>query len=535
MRQRRGWRAFARPDIKPAAGSPLRHLLAATALTLAAALPARAADKAPDPNATLIYFDAVSNQTLDPQEPQNNSSFAQGVLMAIYDSLVRLAPDGEPKPGLAESWHYNEDLTEITFTLRKGVTFHDGTPFNAAAVAKNFERSMALGPKAGGVTIETFTQVAGYEVVDDSTVRVKLKARSGQMPYLFGTQAGMMISPAVLSDTAFGATLKPIGTGPYRVTGFDSNVRTQTRRNDAYWEGIEGRPAGFEHNFVSDARARLNALRSGQANLALIEPRQIAEAKDAGFAVQINEKNSTWEIGLNTSHETVGKLKLRQAMMHAIDREALADALGYGASKPTVQFFAQSSPWFDPALEKLFPYDPDKARKLVAEAGYPKGVDISWLLLNTTEYKTMGEAVQSMLQEVGIRVKFDTVDVSQYTLFRRPAPGRGDVLMVRWGGRPDPLMTFQEFISGKANPWGAVVPEIDTLIDQARAMAPSDPKRAEVIHKLSRVATEQVAHMTLMTRSNVYAYKPGCVTNLPAYLPTGNDRMNDTRVGMGCK
>ena len=88
----------------------------------------QAADKAPDPNATLIYFDAVSNQTLDPQEPQNNSSFAQGVLMAIYDSLIRLDASGEPKPGLATAWRYNEDLTEFTLTLRRGVTFHDGTP-----------------------------------------------------------------------------------------------------------------------------------------------------------------------------------------------------------------------------------------------------------------------------------------------------------------------------------------------------------------------------------------------------------------------
>jgi ABC-type transport system substrate-binding protein len=509
--------------------------LTAVLVAALAAPPAWAADKTPDPNATLIYFDAVSNQTLDPQEPQNNSSFAQGVLMAIYDSLVRLDAGGEPKPGLATSWRYNEDLTEITFTLRKGVTFHDATPFNAAAAAKNFERSMTLGPRAGGVTLETFTQVAGVEVVDTDTIRLKLKAPNGQMPYLLGTQAGMMISPAVLTDMPFGAALKPVGTGPYRVKSFESNVRTQMQRNDAYWEGTEGRPAGFEHNFASDARARLNALRSGQANLALIEPRQIAEAKDAGFAVQINEKNSTWEIGLNTSHDNISKLKLRQALMFATDREALAEALGFGASKPTVQFFAASSPWFDPALEKLFPYDPDKARKLLAEAGYPKGVDINWLLLNTGEYKTMGEAVQAMWGDVGIRVKFDTVDVSQYTLFRRPPPGRGDVLMVRWGGRPDPLMTFQEAISGRAQPWGAVVPQVDALIDQARALAPSDPKRAEVIHTLSRVATEQVAHVTLMTRSNVYAFKPGCISNLPPYLPTGNDRINDTRVGAGCK
>jgi peptide/nickel transport system substrate-binding protein len=88
-----------------------------------------------NPNATLIYFDAVSNQTLDPQEPQNNSSFAQGVLMAVYEALVQLDPAGNPQPGLAQSWSYNDDLTVFTMKLRPGVTFHDGAKFDAAAVA----------------------------------------------------------------------------------------------------------------------------------------------------------------------------------------------------------------------------------------------------------------------------------------------------------------------------------------------------------------------------------------------------------------
>ena len=512
----------------------IRALAAVVALAVAAA-PAIAADKPADPNATLIYFDAVSNQTLDPREPQNNSSFAQGPLMAIFDSLVRLDASGEPTPGLAQSWEYNADLTEFTMTLRPGVTFHDGSKFDAAAVATNLERSTALGNRAGNATYETTSQIAATEILAPDKIRLKLKASSGQMPYLLGGQAGMMIAPASLVDNPFGAALKPVGAGPYKVRSFDSNVQTVTARYDGYWEQTKTRPAGFEHHFASDARARLNAVRSGQANLALIEPRQISEAKAAGFAVQVNEKNSTWEIGVNTSHDATGKLKLRQAIMHATDRAALAEALGFGASKPTVQYFASSSPYFQPELEKLFPYDPAKAKQLVKEAGYPNGVDISWLLLNTNEYKNIAEAMQSMLAEVGIRVKFDVVDVSQYTLFRRPAPGRGDVLMVRWGGRPDPLQTFQEGIGGAALPWGAASPEIDPLIQKARGMVPGDPQRKEIVLRLGRIATEQVAHVTLMTRSNVYAFKPGCVAGLPAYLPTGNDRMNDTTVGTGCK
>ena len=508
-------------------------------LTFGLVGPAGAVDAPANPNGTVIYYDAVSNQTLDPQEPQNNSSFAQGPLMAIFDSLINLNEAGEPKPGLAVSWQYNADLTEFTLKLRPGVTFHDGSKFNAAAVARNFERSTALGLRAGFATSETMSQIATVEIEGEDLVRLKLKGPNGQMPFFLGSQAGMMISPAVLSSSgeiSFGAALKPVGTGPFKVRSFDSNVRTVMDRYDGYWNPDPGRPVTIEHHYVPDARARLNAVRSGQANLALIDGRQIAEAKAAGFAVQVNEKNSTWDIYLNVKRDNIGRLKLRQAFMHAVDRQAVSDALGYGATQPTVQLFARSSPMFDPTLEALYPFDQAKAKKLLAEAGYPNGVDITWVLLNTSEYKQIAEAMQAMLGEVGIRIKFDVVDTSQYVTFRRP-PTRGDIMMARWGGRPDPLQAFQEVTGtgGSVNAGDAAVPEIDVLIDKARRLDPSDPARMVVLRQLAKLTTEQAAHFGIMARSNVYAYKPGCISGIPAYLPTGNDRINDVRLTTGCR
>ena len=307
-------------------------------------------------------------------------------------------------------------------------------------------------------------------------------------------------------------------------------------RYDGYWGGATGRPATIEHHFVADGRARLNAVRSGQANLALIDPRQIIEARAAGFTVQINEKNSTWDFYLNVKRDNIGKLKVRQAFMHAMDRQAVADALGFGASKPTSQLFASSSPMYDKALDEIYPFDQAQARKLLAEAGYPNGVDVTWVLLNTTEYKLIAEALQSMLAEVGIRIKFDVVDPSQFVTFRRP-PTRGDIMMARWGGRPDPLQAFQEVTGtgGSVNAGDAAVPEIDELIDKARKLDPANPERMTVLRQLARLTTEQVSHFGLMTRSNVYAYKPGCVSGIPPYMPTGNDRINDVRLAANCK
>jgi peptide/nickel transport system substrate-binding protein len=497
---------------------------------------ARSADPATNTDATIVFYDSAGNETLDPAHPQNSSSFSQEVPMALYDTLIRLSPTGEIQPGLAISWSYNADATEFTMKLRPDVRFHDGTKLTADTVKRNFERSMALGSRASPSMIDTFRSVASIETIGDDTVRLKLKEPSGQMEYLFAFVAGMMVSPAAFEGDTFGATFKPIGSGPYKVKSFESNVVTRMVRNDDYWGGTTGRPAGFEHHYVTDGRARLNALRSGQANVALIEPRQMAEAKGAGLEVKINGKNSAWNFYVNVSKAPLTDLRVRRAMMHAIDREALADALGFGSTRATTQIFATTSPLFDPALDTMYPFDQAKARALLAEAGFKNGVDVHLLLLNTTEYRQLAEALQAMLAEAGIRLKFDTVDVSQGTLFRRPAL-RGNIMMARWGGRPDPLQSFAELdgTGGAYNPEGVASPEIDELIAKARGMSVSNPDRLPVLRAIARSAVVNVANMGIMARSNVYSYKPGCIVGLDSYLPAGDDKFNDVKVAQGCK
>jgi peptide/nickel transport system substrate-binding protein len=505
------------------------------ALMCAASI-ARAAVPEADPAAILTYFDAATNATLDPVEPQSNSSVSQAALMAIYDALVKLSDAGEPLPGLAKSWSYNEDLTEFTLTLRPGVTFHDGTRLDAAAVVRNLKRSIDLGTRAGAATQEITSRIAGLTANGDDTVVIKLKEPNGQLPFLLAMQPGMMISPASLTDGAVGGTVKPVGAGPYRVRQFEAAARTIMDRYDAYWDGIGGRPAALIQQYVPDGRARLNAVRSGQATLVLLDTRQIDEAKSAGLTVQVNERNTIADLYINVSRETTGKLKVRQALMHAIDREALAEALGGGVARPTAQLFSAGSRMYDPALDKLFPYDPATARRLLTEAGFPNGVDINWLMSNTSETRLVAEAMQAMVAESGFRMKFDVVDISQYVLFRRP-PTRGDIYLGRWGGRADPLQVFQEVASsdGSVNAGGAASPEIDALIGKARAMRLDDPAREAILHRLARMTTELVSHVALMTRPNIYAFRKGCVLNITSYLPTGSDRFNDVQVAKACK
>jgi len=490
----------------------------------------------PNTAARLIYYDLAGNETLDPADPQNNSSYSHEVLMALYDGLVRMDDAGIPGAGLAESWTRNGDLTEITLKLRHGVLFHDGTPFNAEAVRINLERNMALARRAGGTVYEAMNLIAAMELQGDDTVRLKLKAPNGQIEYWFGSTAGFMVSPTALQNGVTGNALQGIGTGPYRLKSFEPNVRTILTRNDAYWGGTDGRPSGFEHHYVPDGRARLNALRSGQANIAQIDARQIPEARDAGLTIQVVEKNAFWDIYPNLAKGSLSDVRVRQAIMYAIDREAIADALTFGSGRATRQYWSSQSPYYVKELESRYPYDPAKAKALLAEAGLKNGFELTQLLLNNSEYRQIAEALQAMLSEVGIKVKFDVVDVSQFPLFFKQPP-RGDMLMARYGGRSDPVQTMFELVGtgGSYAPGGSASPEIDRLLNQARGIAATDPKRVAIMQQLSIVVADTAATLPIITRANVYAYRSGCIMNLRAYLPAGDDRFNDVQIATECK
>lgn len=512
---------------------------AVTAVRPACAAETKSAEGTPgdaNTSATLIYYDSAGNETLDPAEPQNNSSYSHEALLAIYDTLIRLSDAGVPGPGLAESWSRNADLTTLTLKLRHGVTFHDGTKFNAEAVKRNFERSAALGRRTVGTMFETISLIDTIEVQGDDIVALKLKSPSGQIEYWLASTAGMMISPAALTDDATGGKLSPIGAGPYRLKSFDANVSTIMLRNDAYWGGTNARPAGFQHHYVPDGRARLNALRSGQANIALIDPRQIPEAKGAGLAIQIVEKNAFWNLFLNLKRGPLGDIRIRRAIMHAIDREALAEALTFGSAHATQQTWSSQSPFYVKELDGRYEFDQKKARALMAEAGFKDGFELTQLLLNNSEYRQLSEALQANLAEVGIKLKFDVVDVSQFPQFYKP-PTRGDILMGRYGGRSDPIQTVSEMVGtgGSYTPGGSASPKIDDLLNQARRMAASNPQRVTVMRDLAREISDTAATIPIITRANVYAYKPGCIQNLHPYLPAGDDRFNDVRIAAGCK
>ena len=175
----------------------LKSWLLAGCAALALAMPVRAA--------SLVFFDASGNQSLDPAEPQSTSGLAQLPLIAIYDSLVGQDDAGNLLPRLATSWNYNQDLTEFTMRLRQGVTFHDGTKFNAAAVATNLERGKSLGMRAGTTILDTVNRIKSIEILTEDTIRLHLNEPNARCHTCWRRKAGLSRRRRAASAKACGS------------------------------------------------------------------------------------------------------------------------------------------------------------------------------------------------------------------------------------------------------------------------------------------------------------------------------------------
>lgn len=488
---------------------------------------------AADTNGGIVFLDSAPNPDLDPAGTLSDSSFSQAVLYALYDRILTFDSAGAIQEGLAQEWGFtDEDLTVFEFTLREGVTFHDGAELNAEVVKANFERSQSLGEESGATVRAAASNIASVEAVDELTVRVTLESSDGGFPFALATQFGMMISPESL-DGSTGIELNAVGTGPYELVDFQPNNTTKMKRFEDFWAGVDSRPATFEVQYVTDDQTRLNALRSGQANVALLTPRQHQDAQNQGLEVKINNTSSMWVIYENTS-DALKDVEVRQALMHAIDRETISTALQFGTGEASYQLVPPGGAGYLPDAGELYPYDPQRAKDLLAEAGYADGLELEYVLLNTPEYVQITEALQQQFAEVGVTLNIVTLDISQAGQFM--SGDTGDLMLARWGGRADSLKTFEVVVGPQATyaPGGVVTEQLADLMAAVRELAADDPARTAALEAVNQEAVEQVANIPVVTRANIYAYESGCLAGLEEYLASGSNDWRDVTIAPDC-
>jgi ABC-type transport system substrate-binding protein len=336
--------------------------------------------------------------------------------MPGLQGLLKKDLDGEPIPCLATGWQWNDDHTALTLTLRQGVKFHDGTDFNAASVKWGLDAiRTAKTPE--------LTSVSSIDIIDDYTIRLTVSEFSNIILNDLASKGGQAagISPtAVQTNGDEWAVTHLVGTGPFKQTEFTRAVGIKFEKFDDYWE--DGKPYldGIEFSFQTDPVTAKASFMAGEGDIfATIQPIDAAElAKTGKYEIAACSQAILGMVGDSANPDSpYSKIEVRQAVSYAIDNKSIADALGYGYQKETNQHAFPSNYMYNQNIAG-YPYNPEKARELLAQAGYPDGFDTTLYYLNGQGWEQTFTAVQRYLDEVGIRAELQAVATGRNTELR---------------------------------------------------------------------------------------------------------------------
>ncbi|NKY51306.1 ABC transporter substrate-binding protein [Nocardia vermiculata] len=436
-------------------------------------------------------------QSLDPAQAAEPAQLLIAT-WPVYDRLIQITNKATYAPMLATGWEFSPDGKALTLTLRHGVTFSDGVPFDAAAVKANIEYSKAASGSALQANVAGITAV---EVVSPDTVRLDLEEPSTTvLSTLSSTLGGLMISPKALAGNDLAG--HPVGTGAYVVDSFQPGQRVTYKRrtdNGGIWDDATGKPATVSIDTFGNADAMSNALTAGQADLIVWSSttERFQTQIDTGrlqHTVMGGVLNMTG-INFNRTRKPFNDPKVRAAVNYAIDRKSLVDAF-MPDTATRVQPWPDGLPGFDQAREDSYRFDPAKAEQLLAEAGYADGIDGGEIAVaNVGSLRDVAQAVQANLAAVGIKVELRNVDV--YTLVTQWSQGQSDAeLMYMSMPSIDPYSWLQRlFVNPAWTPGGnAEIAEMATGLDNSTM---SEQDRAAAIGKIIDHATTNALYAPL--------------------------------------
>ena len=327
----------------------------------------------------------------------------------IYEGLTRFGSDGAILPGLAESWEISEDGLTYTFKLRDGVTFHGGQTMTAADVKFSLDR--ARGEDSTNAQKALFAGIASVEAADDATVLVTLTAPNGGL--LFNLAWG----DAVVVDESFTDAEKtqPNGTGPFRFLDWVQGDRIEIVRNPDYWgEAVALEAATFK--FISDPTAAFAAMMAGDVDAFPVFPAPenlLQFEADPRFKVIVGNTEGETILSTNNKQPPFDNVKVREALAHAIDRQAIIDGAMFGYGTPIGTHFAPHNPAYKD-LTANSAYDPALAKQLLAEAGFADGFTTTLKLPPPSYARRGGEIIAAQLRAVGIETEITNLEWAQW-------------------------------------------------------------------------------------------------------------------------
>ena len=466
------------------------------ALALSVAAPAVSAQ---DEGGDLVVGVTSDADTLFPWKATQFQAFT--MLGLIYDNLVELDQNLDIVPGLAESWEISDDGMTVTFDLREGVTFHDGTPMTSADVKASLDAILL--EETGAVARAAISSISSVDTPDDTTVVLNLSTPdAGLLAGLVGPNVGIVPAGATEEELSNA----PNGTGPFAFGERAPNESLTMVANENYWREGEPKLASVEFRVIPDETSIVDGLRAGAVQLAeLSDPIVALTAEGDGINIEKTPQLAYHVLMINHTREPLGDVNVRLAMQCAIDRQEVVDtaALGEGTVIGPITSPAYLS---DPSARPCPERDVERAKELLAEAGYEDGITIGGMYA-TGEYAiapNIAQNLQSQLAEAGINLELEPLEISAYV--DRWLAADFDTVVALNGGRPDPDTMYGRYFPSTGNLNQVATYSSETMDELfARGKASSDPEeRKQIYADISRELEDNAVWIWLLS-SNKYS------------------------------
>jgi peptide/nickel transport system substrate-binding protein len=427
------------------------------------------------------------------------------VYTALCDKLVDVTPELGFAPQLAAGWTTSDDGRTLTLKLRQGVTFHDGTAFDAAAAKANLDRARTLPDSMRKSELASVESVA---VIDPATVAITLKQPDATLIAQLSDRAGMMVSPKAAEDPEFGA--HPVCSGPYRFKERVQQDRIALERYDGHWNKDAYHFDQVVYRPIPDTTVRLANLRSG--DLDLIErtaPTDVAGIEgDSALKIERVTGLGFEPIEINTGHGERAKnplgtdKRVRQALELTIDRDAINQVVFAGLYTPANQPFPPNSPYFNAALP-IKPRDVGRAKALLAETGHTNLV-IELKVSNSTNDQQVGQIIQAMAAEAGITINLKVTEFA--AMLDEDEAGDFQASQVGWSGRPDPDGNIHQFVTckGTLNDGRYCNPKVDELLNRAREVSDTAERKA-LYDEAMTILADELPYIYLYFEPRIFA------------------------------
>ncbi|MDF1855884.1 ABC transporter substrate-binding protein [Pseudooceanicola sp.] len=441
------------------------------------------------------------------------------VLWNIYDTLIRPTPDLKPAPGLAESWKW-EDGKTLVLHLRPGVKFHDGTDFDAAAVAHNIDFAKHDPRTRVSNLLETVREV---EIRDPLTAVLKLNTPDVALLMALTERVGMMASPTARAERGEDHDRNPAGAGMFKVDAWNEASDVEMTTFADYWDKENQYLDGMVISIIADTSTGVRSVLSGQNNFMHTVPTiQVKKLQNQpGLEMYVGSQLYFHKLYFNLSEKRGGPLmdqRVRQAINYAVSKDAFNQVICSGLGEIANMCVPKGSPGYDEEAASRYSYDPEKAKALLAEAGYADGCDLTFCFYANPPGQQRMEVVSSMLTAVGFNLNFKSGSLAQ--MGKDWNDGAGDVFMSGWTGRPDPALSMNllyhkssYYVKGDAEP----STEFTAMLEACRSTVDPD-EREEVMRKTARMEREIAMELPLVFqpqvmiyRSNVKGWKPNII------------------------